>query len=138
MSPPAQGTHLVLAERPKGPITTSTFSRKSVPIPAHLEPDNVLVRVDWVSLDPAMRSWINDYRSYVPPVQIGETMRAQGLGTVVKGGRDIKVGDTVRGMFGSWPELIMLIKFETLCPFLRLVRLRGGQGERTREALVGP
>ncbi|KAF8575958.1 NAD(P)-binding protein [Ramaria rubella] len=86
MSIPSQATHIVLSERPSGPVTSTTFSAKSVPIPDELAPGDVLVRVDWLSLDPAMRGWLNDRRSYIKPVQIGEIMRAQGLGTVVKGG----------------------------------------------------
>ncbi|KAJ7066944.1 hypothetical protein C8F01DRAFT_1119707 [Mycena amicta] len=48
---------------------------------------DVLVQVTWLSLDPAMRGYIRDVRSYLPPVQIGETMRAQGLGVVIKTGK---------------------------------------------------
>jgi NADPH-dependent curcumin reductase CurA len=104
MSIPPEATHIVLSERPTGPVTSSTFSRKSVPIPAELAPGDVLVRVDWISLDPAMRGWLNDRRSYIKPVQIGERMRAQGLGTVIKGGGStFKVGDIVRGLVG-WSD----------------------------------
>ena len=104
MSIPSRATHIVLAERPKASLTASTFARDSVPIPTELGPDDILIRVDWISLDPAMRGWLKDTRSYIPPVQIGERMRAQGLGTVIKGGGNtIKVGDTVRAMVGMFP-----------------------------------
>ena len=53
-------------------------------------------------MDPAMRGWLNDRRSYVEPVKIGEIMRAAGLGTVVKSRSDkFKEGDPVRGNFGE-------------------------------------
>lgn len=67
------------------------------------KPTEVLVRVDYISIDPAMRGWLNDTRSYIPPVQIGETMRAQGVGTVVKvhsNDGKFKVGDVVKAAFG--------------------------------------
>lgn len=103
MTAPPHATQLVLSERPVGPITSTTFAVKSVPIPHDLAPGDVLVRVDWLSLDPAMRGWLRDTRSYLPPVQIGEKMRAQGLGTVIKGGgSNVRVGDTVRALVGVY------------------------------------
>lgn len=102
MSVPLQATQIVLSNRPTGPITSTTFSVAHIPIP-DLASGDVLLRVDWLSLDPAMRGWLNDSRSYVPPVQIGEKMRAQGLGTVVKTGEssNFQVGDTVVGLVGE-------------------------------------
>lgn len=42
-----------------------------------------LVQVEYLSVDPAMRTWMNAGRSYVPPVEIGEVMRAGGIGRVI-------------------------------------------------------
>lgn len=63
----------------------------------------MLVQITWLSLDPAMRGYIRDARSYLPPVQIGETMRAMGLGVVVQAGSQSKfsVGEQVTGAFGT-------------------------------------
>jgi NADPH-dependent curcumin reductase len=59
------------------------------------------VTVEYLSVDPAMRSWMNAGRSYVPPVQIGEVMRAAGIGRVTDSRhRDFKVGEHVYGVFG--------------------------------------
>jgi NADPH-dependent curcumin reductase CurA len=59
------------------------------------------VKVDYLSLDPAMRTWMNAGRSYIPPVEIGEVMRAAGIGKVVDSRHpDFKVGDVVSGVFG--------------------------------------
>jgi NADPH-dependent curcumin reductase CurA len=44
----------------------------------------VLVKIAYLSLDPAMRGWMNDVKSYIPPVQIGEVMRAGGVGEVLE------------------------------------------------------
>lgn len=61
----------------------------------------IVVRVSHISLDPAMRGWMNEGRSYAPPVGIGEVMRALGLGEVVASKNpDFAVGDTVTGVLG--------------------------------------
>ena len=59
-------------------------------------------RVEHISLDPAMRGWMNDGRSYVPPVEIGEVMRAAGdrPGDRVDATPATAVGDHVYGVFG--------------------------------------
>jgi NADPH-dependent curcumin reductase len=60
-----------------------------------------VVRVDYLSIDPAMRTWMNAGRSYVPPVEIGEVMRALGVGHVVESRHPgFAVGDDVSGIFG--------------------------------------
>jgi NADPH-dependent curcumin reductase CurA len=89
-----------LAARPKGlPVATDwEFRTEAVPEPAD---GQFLVRVLYISLDPAMRGWMNDARSYVPPVGIGEVMRAGGVGRVVASRHaDFAAGDNVSGTFG--------------------------------------
>ena len=61
----------------------------------------VLVKVLYISLDPAMRGWMNDGKSYVPPVVIGDVMRALGAGKVVASKfPGLAVGDYVGGICG--------------------------------------
>ena len=61
----------------------------------------VLVRVLYLSLDPAMRGWMNAGKSYVAPVGLGEVMRAGGVGRVVKSNDPtLADGDLVVGMTG--------------------------------------
>jgi NADPH-dependent curcumin reductase CurA len=61
----------------------------------------LLIKVLYVSLDPAMRGWMNDVRSYLPPVKLGEVMRAGGAGrVVVSRNARFPVGTHVTGMFG--------------------------------------
>ena len=81
-------TRITLAERPKADIVPSTFKTDSTASLAELKPGEgqALVQVEWLSLDPAMRGWLNDKRSYIPPVQIGEVMRAGGIGIVLEAG----------------------------------------------------
>ncbi|MFT5196029.1 MAG: NADPH-dependent curcumin reductase CurA [Cellvibrionaceae bacterium] len=72
-----------LAKRPVGLPDEDTWvmETNSIPEPADGE---MLIEQHYISLDPAMRGWMNDARSYIPPVQIGEVMRAGSVGTVIK------------------------------------------------------
>lgn len=91
---------ITLAQRPTGLPDDSTWSAEEVDLPAPGDGE-LLVKVDHISLDPAMRGWLNDVRSYLPPVQIGEVMRAAGTGTVVESNHpDFAVGDAVTGTLG--------------------------------------
>ncbi len=71
-----------LAARPVGVPKRSdwNYTEESVPEPAAGE---VLVKMLYLSLDPAMRGWMNEGKSYIPPVGIGEVMRAGGVGKVI-------------------------------------------------------
>ncbi len=89
-----------LASRPTGLPEASDWSYLEEPAP---EPGDgeFRVQVEYISLDPAMRSWMNAGRSYVPPVEIGEVMRAAGIGRVIDSRHsDFDVGDEVYGVFG--------------------------------------
>jgi len=67
-----------------------------------LEQDEFLIKNHYISLDPAMRGWMNDSRSYIAPVQIGEVMRAGSVGEVIKSNNDgFKVGQFVSGWGGA-------------------------------------
>ncbi|HVZ46264.1 MAG TPA: NADP-dependent oxidoreductase [Ramlibacter sp.] len=71
-----------LARRPAGLPTRDdwSFTTQDVAEPAE---GAVVVRTLALSLDPAMRGWMNEGRSYIPPVGLGEVMRAGGIGRVV-------------------------------------------------------
>jgi NADPH-dependent curcumin reductase CurA len=61
----------------------------------------LVVKVQYISLDPAMRGWMNEGKSYVPPVGIGELMRALAIGQVIESKHPrFAVGDHVSGTFG--------------------------------------
>ncbi len=89
-----------LAARPVGLPKPSDWSLTIEPVPAP-EDGQVLVKVLQLSLDPAMRGWMNEGKSYIAPVGIGEVMRAGGVG-VVQASRHpgFAVGDHVAGIFG--------------------------------------
>ena len=84
-----------LAARPNGLPTREGWSFTNEPV---VGPDEggVLVKTQAISLDPAMRGWMNEGKSYIPPVGIGEVMRAGGIGTVIASKNTaFKVGDVV-------------------------------------------
>jgi NADPH-dependent curcumin reductase CurA len=95
-----------LKSRPTGPIKTDNFDLVSEPIP-ELGEAQLLIRNVYLSLDPAMRGWLIDRPSYVPPVQIGEIMRGLAVGMVEKSNHpNFAAGDRVQGMFG-WQEYLL-------------------------------
>ncbi|MEO0734801.1 MAG: NADP-dependent oxidoreductase, partial [Bacteroidota bacterium] len=91
----------ILAYRPVGLPPADTWRLEENPVP-ELKEGEVLIRNHYVSLDPAMRGWLNDVRSYIPPVQIGEVMRAGTVGEVVQANNHpkFKVGDVLTGWGG--------------------------------------
>ena len=96
--PPNQ--QFLLAARPVGLPRREDwlFHEQAVPEPGE---GDVVVKVLYLSLDPAMRGWMNEGRSYIRPVAIGEVMRAGGLGVVIASRSDrFAVGDHVMGSTG--------------------------------------
>jgi len=73
----------VLKSRPTGAIHTDTFEWRQGKIPTPTDGE-ILVRNLWLSFDPTQRGWLNDVKSYVPPVAIGEPMRAAVVGDRVE------------------------------------------------------
>jgi NADPH-dependent curcumin reductase CurA len=71
-----------LAQRPVGMPGPECWQHTEEPVPEPGE-GGVVVKVLALSLDPAMRGWMNEGKSYIPPVGIGEVMRAGGVGVVV-------------------------------------------------------
>jgi NADPH-dependent curcumin reductase CurA len=89
-----------LASRPVGLPTRENWSIVDAPMPEPA-PGGVLVRTLMLSLDPAMRGWMNEGKSYIEPVGIGEVMRAGGIGRVVASNTPaFAVGDHVSGVLG--------------------------------------
>lgn len=94
---------IVLAARPEGAPKDSDFDLVESPI---TEPGDgeVLCRTIYMSLDPYMRGRMNDTKSYVPPVQIGEVMTAGAVSEVMASNNDrFAAGDIVCGLTG-WQE----------------------------------
>ncbi|TXF89186.1 NADP-dependent oxidoreductase [Neolewinella aurantiaca] len=91
----------ILAKRPVGMPDAETWTLTTTEVP-ELKEGEVIIKNHFVSLDPAMRGWMNDAKSYIPPVQIGEVMRAGTIGTVVKANKHpkYKKGDVLTGWGG--------------------------------------
>ena len=89
-----------LAARPVGMVKRSDFSYEEAPVPEPKEGE-LLIAVRYISLDPAMRGWMNEGKSYIKPVAIGEVMRAGTVGEVVASKHpDFAVGEFVSGTQG--------------------------------------
>ena len=89
-----------LAARPTGMPGPECWLTEEAPVPSPGEGE-VLVEVLQISLDPAMRGWMNEARSYVPPVRIGQVMRALTLSRVVSSkAPEFGPGDLVTGAQG--------------------------------------
>ena len=87
-----------LARRPTGMTHRGDWEFTEEPV---VQPDDgaILVKTLSLSLDPAMRGWMNEGKSYIAPVGIGEVMRAGGIGKVVASRNpDFAAGDLVSGM----------------------------------------
>ncbi|WP_299458710.1 NADP-dependent oxidoreductase [uncultured Microscilla sp.] len=91
---------VILKQRPVGLPDESTWETVKADIPSAKEGE-VVVKQHYISLDPAMRGWMNDAKSYLPPVGIGEVMRAGSVGEVVESKHpDFQVGDYLSGWGG--------------------------------------
>lgn len=99
---------IVLRERPVSFVNPSldpshpgTFALQYTPVPTYVPQNHVLVKVLYHSVDPAMRGWIKESRSYVEPVKLGDVMRAHCAGIVISSNDDtLKKGDHVTGLLG--------------------------------------
>lgn len=96
----SENKQIKLAARPVGVPKSTDWEFTSAPLP-ELSDGEVLVNNIYISLDPAMRGWMNDSKSYIAPVGIGEVMRAGAVGKVVASkDPEFKEGDHVVGVLG--------------------------------------
>lgn len=90
----------LLAKRPVGAVTRDDFTYEQVPASEPAE-GQIQVKNLYLSLDPAMRGWMNEGKSYIPPVGLGHVMRALGVGEVVASKHPgFQPGDHVSGALG--------------------------------------
>ena len=130
---PLENRQFKLIARPEGLVKRSDFEFKTAPV-GEPGPGEALVKVQYISLDPAMRGWMNDTRSYMPPVGLGEVMRAGGIGQVIASNDpSLAVGDTVTGGTGIQTYVIANAKWLTkvdpqLAPLPRFLGALGMPG----------
>ena len=92
-----------LSSRPQTTVSKEHFNFETESV-RDLADGEFLVKNQYLSFEPAQRGWLNDVRSYVPPVAIGEVMRSVAAGEVVASKHpDYQIGDRVQGGFG-WQE----------------------------------
>ena len=97
---------LHLVSRPEGHPKDSDFEMREI-APADLREGEIRVAVKYLSIDPAMRVWMTEAKSYWPPVPLGEVMRSAGIGEVVESKNPkFNVGSWVSGMTGVRSELV--------------------------------
>lgn len=91
---------IVLAQRPHGQVSLEDFRLEDVVLP-ELEAGGIELETLFVSVDPAIRGWLDDRPSYLPPVALGAPVRAFGLARVTASlNSNFAVGDIVRGFVG--------------------------------------
>ncbi len=100
MTSPCINRRVILSRRPKGVPQAEHFTVDEVAVP-DLQPGQFLIKTGYWSVDPAMRGWSNDAPNYLPPVAIGDAMRAFAVGEVVASRHDdYAEGEILSGMFG--------------------------------------
>ena len=92
---------MILINRPTGIPEKNTWSFEEELI-SDIKDGQILIKHQYISLDPAMRGWMNNSKSYIPPVEIGTVMRAGTVGEVIQvnNNTNFKVGDFVSGWGG--------------------------------------
>jgi NADPH-dependent curcumin reductase CurA len=97
---PTTSRQLILSARPSGLITPEVLQLSTTQIPA-LEEGQALAKIKYLSIDPTMRVWMADIPQYMPPVALGEVMRAFGLAEIIESRHaHFKKGDKVMGLTG--------------------------------------
>jgi hypothetical protein len=88
----------LLMRRPQGEPVADDFRLEAAPTP-QLADGQFLIRNHYASLDPAMRGWMDDTPSYMPPIRLGDPVRASTVGVVVESrAADFPVGQWVSGL----------------------------------------
>ncbi|WP_435414977.1 NADP-dependent oxidoreductase [Polaribacter aestuariivivens] len=92
---------IILKNRPKGFPDENTWKLEEHTIP-ELQEGEILIQHHYISLDPAMRGWMNDTKSYIPPVELNHVMRAGAIGKVIKNNNNsnFEIGDCVTSWGG--------------------------------------
>ena len=78
---------VTLAQRPTGLVDQATTTVVEHAIPT-CGPGEALIKVGMLSIDPTIRTWMNDAPGYLPPIQIGDVIRSSGAGVVVESQTD--------------------------------------------------
>ncbi|MCB9753032.1 MAG: NADP-dependent oxidoreductase [Myxococcales bacterium] len=92
--------YYTLESRPVGELKDSDLARREAPVRAP-ERGEIQLRTRWISLDPTNRIWMSDMPQYMPPIELGDVVRALTLGVVERSAHpDYAEGDLVTGAWG--------------------------------------
>ena len=98
--PTLTNRQILLRRRPRGLVQPEDTELVTVAAPEPADGE-ALVRTTYVGIDAAVRTWLDDQPSYLPPVQLGECIRAAGIGEVVQSRCEAySVGDVVTTLTG--------------------------------------
>lgn len=101
-----ENQQIVLMQRPHGAVDETTTSLCSTPRPGCGDGE-ALIKVAMLSIDPTIRTWMDDAPGYLPPIEVGAVIRGSGTGVVTESRTDrYKVGDVVFGMT-NWQEWVL-------------------------------
>jgi NADPH-dependent curcumin reductase len=97
---------MVLAQRPTGMVDASTVRLEEADVPEPGEGE-ALARVRYISIDPTIRTWMDDAPGYLPPIAIDEVIRSGGIAEIVQSNSDeLKPGELVFGYTG-WQDYVI-------------------------------
>ncbi|MHB8439864.1 MAG: NADP-dependent oxidoreductase [Acidimicrobiales bacterium] len=103
---PASNRQMILARRPVGMVDAETVRVQEAEVPRAGD-DQALVQVRYLSIDPTIRTWMDDRPGYLPPIAIGEVVRGAGIGEVLESrSTRYRAGDLVFGMTG-WQDFLV-------------------------------
>lgn len=98
---------LILSARPQGLLTPDVLQLRDCPL-LPIQDGQALARVKFLSIDPTMRVWMADIPQYMPPVQLGEVMRAFGVAEIIESRHpDFRRGDKVLGFTGLQEHIVI-------------------------------
>ena len=102
-----QNRRFLIAQRPSGRVDADTFDLVTEDVP-EISEGEALVRVEWISVDPTNRGWLNDTPTYLPVVPIGDPVRAGGLGRCVASKNPAyEEGKLYQGLTG-WQDYVVV------------------------------
>jgi NADPH-dependent curcumin reductase CurA len=97
---------LILAERPAGMVDESTVRVEETEVPT-AGPGEALARVSYLSIDPTIRTWMDDAPGYLPPIGIGDVIRGGGVAEIIESNSPrYEPGQLVFGMTG-WQDYVI-------------------------------
>ncbi|KZT01125.1 NAD(P)-binding protein [Laetiporus sulphureus 93-53] len=105
---PSHYNRIIFVQRPTGPVDSSTFRQETLPFDLKPGDGQVLIRIQYLSIDPALRLLLDDIETFTTPMQIGEPVLCMGVGTVVESGKNSPLvpGNIISG-YAGWTEYVV-------------------------------